>query len=189
MTLTASDLRKGLRIEIDGQPFIITEFTFTKPGKGAAIYNCKMKNLITGSTLNKSYRSNETFQEPKLEERTMRYSHIEGDQYVFMDKNYEQLNVTTDVLGDARYFLNEDLEIMILVFNGAPVAVELPNFVEKQIVETEPGVRGDTATNVTKPAKIEGGYEIKVPLFINQGDVIKIDTRTYEYRDRVRVSR
>lgn len=186
---TASDLRKGLRIEIDGAPYIVTEFSFLKPGKGASIYNCKLKNLVTGATLNKSYRSNDTFQEPNLEERTMRYSYAEGDQYVFMDKNYEQVNVSAEVLGGARFFLVEDIEVQILIHNGRPIGVELPTFVEKEIIETEPGFRGNTATNVLKPAKIAGGYEIQVPLFINQGDVVKIDTRTGGYSDRVRVAK
>ncbi len=188
-TLTASDLRKGLRIEIDGAPYIVTEFSFLKPGKGASIYNCKLKHMVTGATLTRSYRSNDTFPEPNLEERTMRFSYVEGDQYVFMDKNYEQLNVGAEVLGDSRFFLVEEIEVTILVHNGEPIGVELPTFVEKEILETEPGVRGNTATNVMKPAKIAGGYELQVPLFINQGDIIKIDTRTGGYSDRVRVAR
>jgi len=186
---SASDLRKGLRVEIEGAPYIITEFNFVKPGKGASIYNCKMKNLITGSTLNRSYRSNDKLDEPKLEERTMRYSYQEGDNYVFMDKNFEQINVSAEVLGDNRFFLVEEIEVEILIHNGRPIGVDLPTFVEKEIKETEPGFRGNTATNVTKPAKIEGGYEIQVPLFINQGDVVKIDTRTGGYADRVRVAK
>lgn len=186
---SASDLRKGLRVEIDGQPYIITEFNFTKPGKGASIYNCKLKNMMTGGTLTKSYRSNDVFDEPRLEEREMRFSYVDGDDYVFIDKNFEQLNVKAAVLGDSRFFLTEELEVSILVHNGEPIGVELPTFVEKEIKETEPGARGNTATNVLKAAKIEGGYEIHVPLFINQGDVVKIDTRTGEYADRVRVAR
>ncbi len=185
---SASDLRKGLRIEIDGAPYIITDFNFVKPGKGAAIYNTRMKNLITGSTLTRSYRSNEKFDEPKLEERKMRYSYQDGDQYVFLDKNFEPLNVSASVLGNSRYFLLEDMEVEILLHNNAPIGVELPTFVEKEIIETEPGARGNTATNVTKPAKIEGGYEIQVPLFINQGDIVRIDTRTGAYSDRARTA-
>lgn len=183
---SASDLRKGLRVEIDGVPYVITDFTFVKPGKGASIYNCKMKNLITGSTLTRSYRSNDKLDEPKLEERAMRYSYKDGDNYVFVDKNFEQQNVGADVLGDARFFLVEDMEVEILIHNGRPIGVELPTFIEKEIKETEPGYRGNTATNVQKSAKIEGGYELQVPLFINQGDIIKIDTRTGGYADRVR---
>lgn len=186
---SASDLRKGLRIEIDGSPYIITEFTFLKPGKGASIYTCKLKNLITGSTLNRSYRSNDTFPEPNLEERKTSFSYIEGDQYVFMDKNYEQLNVSAKVLGNSRFFLVEDIEVQVLIHNNRPISVELPTFVEKEIIETEPGFRGNTATNVMKSARIEGGYEIHVPLFINQGDIVKIDTRTGAYSDRARLAK
>lgn len=187
--LSASDLRKGLRIEIDGQPYIITEFNFKKPGKGAAIYNCKMKNLISGSTMTRSYRSNDTFDEPHIEERKVQYSYADGDNYVFMDASYEQVSVTKEVLGDSRYFLAEDITVSILIHNGQPIGVEFPTFVEKEIIETEPGVRGDTATNVLKSAKTDNGYEFQVPLFINKGDVIKIDTRTGKYCDRVRVGR
>lgn len=186
---SASDLRKGLRVEIDGAPYIITEFNFVKPGKGASIYNCKLKNLVTGSTLSKSYRSNDKIDEAKLEERTMRYSYQDGDNYVFIDKNFEQLSVSADVLGDSRFFLVEEAEVDILLHNDRPIGVELPTFVEKEIKETEPGFRGNPATNVLKPAKIEGGYVIQVPLFINQGDVIKIDTRTGMYSDRVSVAK
>ncbi len=185
---SASDLRKGLRVEIDGVPYVITDFNFVKPGKGASIYNCRLKNLVTGATLTRSYRSNDTLDEPHLEERTMRFSYQDGDDYVFMDKNFDSLTVKADVLGDSRFFLVEDIEVDILVHNDAPIAVELPTFVEKTILETEPGARGNTATNVLKPARIEGGYEIQVPLFINQGDVIRIDTRTGGYSDRVRTA-
>ena len=184
---SASDLRKGLRVEIDGAPYIITDFNFVKPGKGASIYNCKMKNIVTGATLNRSYRSNDKLDEPKLEERTMCYSYPDGDNYVFIDKNFEQLSVDADVLGVNRFFLVEDIEVDILIHNDRPIGVELPTFIEKKIMETEPGFRGNTATNVTKSAKMEGGYELQVPLFINQGDVIKIDTRTGGYADRVSV--
>mgnify|MGYP006292193051 CR=1 FL=1 len=182
---TASDLRKGLRVEIDGAPYVITEFNFNKPGKGQAIYNCKMKNLLTGTTLTKSYRSNDKIDKPALEERRLLYSYAEGDRYVFMDENYEQTVIAADVLGVNRYFLDEDAAVDVQFYNGQPVDMTLPTFVEREIVHTEPGARGNTATNVTKPAEIEGGYEIQVPLFVNQGDVVRIDTRTGEYSDRV----
>ncbi len=182
---SASDLRKGLKIEIDGQPWVVTEFSFLKPGKGQAIYNCKLKNMITGTTMNKSYRSNDKMGKPQLDVKTVQYSYQEGDNYIFMDENYEQIELGADILGDSRYFLVEDIEVEILFHNDMPIEVTLPTFIEKEIVYTEPGARGDTATNVLKPAKIEGDYEIQVPLFINQGDIVKIDTRTGEYADRV----
>ena len=183
---SASDLRKGLKIQIDGQPWIITDFNFSKPGKGQAIYNCKMKNMLTGSTQTRSYRSNDKIEKPNLSERSMVYSYIDADEYVFMDENYDQVTLKADLMGDARYFLTEDLEVDVLFFNDDPVGVTLPNFVFKDIVETEPGAKGDTTTNVMKPAKIEGGYEVQVQLFVNEGDTVKIDTRTGEYVERVR---
>lgn len=186
---SASDLRKGLRVEINGAPYIITDFNFVKPGKGASIYNCKLKNLVTGSTLTRSYRANDKLDEPNLEERTVRYSYQDGNDYVFIDKNFEQVTVGPDVLGNARFFLVEEIEVEIMIHNGQPIGVELPTFVKKEIKETEPGFRGNTATNVQKTAKIEGGYELQVPLFINQGDIIKIDTRTGGYADRVHATR
>jgi len=181
---TASDLRKGLKVEIDGDPYIITEFNFVKPGKGQAIYNCRMKNMKTGSTLSRSYRSNDKIDKPELEERALHFVYVDGEQYVFMDENYEQTMIAADVLGNQRFFLSDNLEVDVLFHNGRPVEVTLPTFVTKTIVQTEPGARGNTATNVMKPAKIEGGYELPVPLFINEGDLIKIDTRTGEYADR-----
>lgn len=185
MGYTAADLRKGLRIEIDGIPYLITEFNFVKPGKGAAIYNCRIKNMFDESTVLRAFRSNDTFEKPDLEERTMRYSYSEGDNYVFLDEHFEQINIPASVLGISKHFLFEDVEVQVLFHNGRAVEVTLPTFVEKEIVDTEPGARGNTATNVLKPAKIAGGYELQVPLFVVQGDIIKIDTRTGEYADRV----
>ena len=183
---TASDFRKGLRVELDNVPYVISEFNFVKPGKGAAIYTCRLKSLLDGNTYVRNFRSNDTLKRPDLEERTMRYSHKEGDDdFIFMDENFEQFTLSGKVLGDNQYFLFEDCEVHVLYHNGRPVDVTLPTFIEKEILDTEPGARGNTATNVLKAAKINGGFEIQVPLFINQGDTIKIDTRTGEYADRV----
>jgi len=183
---TASDLRKGLKIEIDGAPYVITDFQFVKPGKGQALYRCKMKNLINGATLDRTYRAVEKIDKPNLEERDLIYSYQDGEHFVFMDNaTYEQIMIDADVLGDQRYFLVEDMEVQILFHNDRPIEVTLPFFIEKEVVETEPGARGDTATNVLKPAKIDNGYEIQVPLFIKQGDIVRIDTRTGKYADRV----
>lgn len=184
-TYTAADLRKGLRVEVEGVPYLITEFTFVKPGKGASIYNCRLKNMLDGNTFMRAFRSNDVVGVPDLEERTMRYSYAEADNCVFFDDNYEQVTISAAVLGDSRFFLSEDMEVRVLFYNGRAVDVTLPTFVEKEIIETDPGARGNTATNVLKPAKITGGFVIEVPLFVNQGDVIKIDTRTGEYADRV----
>ena len=183
---SVSDLRKGLRVEIEGVPYVITEFSFLKPGKGQAVYTCRLKNLLSGSTMMKSYRSNESFGVPNVEEKKMRYSYKEGADFVFVDENYEQINIAPEVLGDLKYFLAEDMPVEVMFYNGQPIEITLPIFVEKKIIQTDPGLRGNTATNVMKPAKIADDYEIQVPLFVNQGDVVRIDTRTREYCDRVK---
>ena len=182
----ASDLKKGLKIQIDGAPWAITEFEFCKPGKGTALYRCKMKNMINGAGMEKTYRPTDKIEKPDLEEREMYYSYPEGDMYVFSDaETYEEMRVSGEMLGNQVYFLIEDSLCKVLLYNGQPIEISLPTFIEKVIAETEPGARGDTATNVMKPAKIDNGYELQVPLFINQGDIIKIDTRTGEYAERV----
>ncbi len=188
MGYDVSDLRKGLKIELDGDPYLVTEFDFCKPGKGQAIYRCKLRNMISGGTTDKSFRSGDRIDTPDLVERTLNYSYDEGDGvYVFIDPNSsEDFRIEESILGRNKYFLDDDMECTVLFFNNRPIEITLPYFVEKVIAETEPGVRGDTATNVTKPAKIENGYEISVPLFVNAGDVVRIDTRTGDYSDRVR---
>mgnify|MGYP000344921784 CR=1 FL=1 len=178
-------LKKGIKIKMDGTPFAVTDFSFTKPGKGQAVYRCKIKNMITGSTSDKVYRSGEKFEKADLGTKNLVYSYVDANDYVFMDDDYNQLYLSETVIGDAKYFLIEDMECEVLFFEDSPIEVSLPNFVEKEITATEPGVRGDTATNVTKPASIDTGYEIQVPIFINEGDVIKIDTRTGDYSERV----
>ncbi|MBM4142755.1 MAG: elongation factor P [Lentisphaerae bacterium] len=181
---SASDLRKGLRIELEGVPYLITEFQFNKPGKGQALYVCRLKNLLTGGTHARTFRAVDKIGEPRLETKKLRYSYQDATGYVFLDANYEHATMSAEALGDQRFFLTEDAEVEVLYFNGEPIDITLPTFVEKTIVETEPGARGNTATNVLKPAKIEGGYEIQVPLFINTGDVAVIDTRTGAYVQR-----
>ena len=182
----AADLRKGLRIEIEGQPYVVTEFNFVKPGKGQAMYVCKLKQLLTGSTLTRSFRANEKFDEAVLEYKKCTFSFTDGKHYTFLDEDFEQITIPAELLGNQKFFIVENMELELVYYKGIPVEVGMPNFVEKVIIHTEPGVRGDTATNVTKPATLEGGYEIRVPLFINQGDVLRIDTRTGEYVDRVK---
>lgn len=183
---SASDLRKGLKIELDGEPYVVTQFEFCKPGKGQALYRSKLKNMLTGSTLDKTFRSVDKIDKPNLEERELLYSYFDGMNYVFMDaESYDQVTIPEDVLGDQRHLLQEDAQCSVLFFQDRAIGVTLPYFVEMTVAETEPGARGDTATNVTKPAKVEGGYEIHVPLFVNEGDVVRIDTRTGEYSERV----
>jgi elongation factor P len=184
---SAADLKKGLKIELDGEPYAVTEFEFCKPGKGTALYRCKLKNLITGSTMDRTFRPVDKMEKPNLEEREMYYSYQDGDNYVFSDaETYEETYVSAETLGKSTYFLIEDSLCQGLFCNGKIIDVSLPTFIEQVIAETEPGARGDTAsTNVLKPAKIDNGYEIMVPLFINEGDTVKIDTRTGEYSERV----
>lgn len=183
---SASDLRKGLKILWEGQPYEIVEFQFVKPGKGAAMYKCRIRHMLQGNTIEKTFREVDTFEKPDLESRELIYSYANGDQYVFSDpETYEEFYVEGEVLGRNRLLLTDNMHCDVLFYNGKAVEVTLPVFVEKQVIETEPGFKGNTATNTFKPAKVEGGYELQVPLFINQGDWIRIDTRTGEYADRV----
>jgi len=183
---SASDLRKGLKIEIDGEPYVVTDFDFCKPGKGQALYRCRLKHMLNGNTLDRTFRSVDKIDKPHLYEKDMFYSYTDGPDFVFMDaETYEELHISGDLLGDRQYFLIGDMECSVLFYRDRPVEVTLPTFVEKAIVQTEPGARGDTATNVTKPAQLDNGYELQVPLFLNVGDVIRIDTRTGEYSERV----
>ena len=182
----ASDLRKGLKIEMEGVPYLVSEFNFVKPGKGQAMYVCRLKNLLSGGTVSKTFRSADKIDKPNLEERKLTFSYANGDAYVFIDDNYEEVTISAEALGNNRFLLSEEMLVQVLFHNGRPLEIVLPTWVEKEITDTEPGYRGDTATNVTKPAKIAGGYEIKVPLFVNKGDMVRIDTRTGEYAERVR---
>ncbi len=182
-----SDLRKGIKLQIDGAPWIVTDFEFSKPGKGQAIYNCKLKNMLSGTTMSRSFRSNDKFDKPDLSQRIVHFSYAKNDTYYFTDENYEELAMTAEALGQNRLFLTEDMECEVLFFGNQPIDVTLPNFIERKIVVCDPGARGNTASGkVTKPATIEGGYELMVPIFINEGDVIRVDTRSGEYVDRVR---
>ncbi|VGO23307.1 elongation factor P [Pontiella sulfatireligans] len=183
---SASDLKKGLKIEIDGDPCMITNFEFSKPGKGQALYRCKIKNLITGNTFDKTYRSVEKVNRCALLSRDYTFSYIDGGNYVFSDnETFEEALLSEELLGDLKHFIVDDMQVEILFHNERALDITLPNFVEMIVAETEPGARGDTATNVMKPAKLENGFEINVPIFINEGDTIRIDTRTGTYADRV----
>ncbi len=186
MSYSASDLRKGLKILWEGIPYEITDFQFVKPGKGAAMYKCRLRNMLVGSTQDKTFREVDKMEKPDLMDRELAFSYENGDQYVFSDpETYEEVMIHGDVMGRNRYLLTDNMHVNVLFFNGKPVEVDLPIFVEKQIIETEPGYKGNTATNTYKPAKVQGGYELQVPLFINQGDWIRIDTRNGEYSDRI----
>ena len=182
-----SDIRKGLKIEMDGQPFICVEFQFVKPGKGTAFTRTKLKNLITGAVLDRTFRSGEKLTPANTEEREMLYLYADGDNYVFMDNTtYEQTYIPSDVLGDDALFMPDNLDVTVLFWNDRPIGVTLPFFVELQVEHTEPGVKGDTASGATKPATLTSGGTINVPLFIEEGEWLKIDTRTGEYVERVK---
>jgi elongation factor P len=181
-----SDIRKGLKVLLDQNPYTIVEFQFVKPGKGQAFTRTKFKNLLTGAVIERNLRSGEKLETANVEEKTMQFLYKEADSYVFMDNTtYEQTNVLATVLGDDTRFLKDNLEVQVLFFNDRPVGVTLPNFVTLKIVKTEPGIRGDTSGNVTKPAELETGATIGVPLFLKEGESIRIDTRNGEYMERI----
>jgi elongation factor P len=183
----SGDLRKGLKIEIDGEPFIIVQFEFVKPGKGQALYKCKLKNMITGTQFDRTYRSGEKFIPADLEEIEMEYLYFDGQNYCFMNStNYEQEMLTADQVGEATAFLKENTVCNVLLFQRSAIGITLPNFVELRITEAEPWAKGDTASGSTKPAVLETGHVVQVPPFVNEGEMIRIDTRTGEYVERVK---
>jgi elongation factor P len=184
---STSDFKKGLKIEIDGIPYAITDFLHVKPGKGGAFVRTKIKNLVTGKVLDQTFRSGEKVKRPDLVEREMQFLYRDGDNFYLMDnETYEQLALTAEQLGDAVLFLIENLNVEVLFFNQQPVTAEVPNFVELAVAQTEPGVKGDTASGGSKPATLESGAIIQVPLFINEGDRVKVDTRTGTYIERAK---
>ena len=181
-----SDIRKGLKIMMDGAPFTVVEFQFVKPGKGAAFTRTKVKNLLTGAVLERNFRSGEKFEPANVETKTMQYLYKDADSFVFMDTTtYDQVQIPDTTIGDSADFMPENINVEVLFFHDRAVGVTLPNFIEQAITETEPGFRGDTSTGATKPAKISTGATVNVPLFIGVGDIVKIDTRTGEYLERV----
>jgi elongation factor P len=181
-----SDIRKGLKVLMDGNPYTVIEFQFVKPGKGAAFTRTKFKNLLTGAVVERNIRSGEKLEPANVDQRDMQFLYKEGGDLVFMDQtNYEQVTVSADLIGDAVDLMKDNLPVTVLFFNERPVDVTLPTFVFLEVTASEPGVKGDTSGNVTKPATVETGAEIHVPLFIRVGDTIKIDTRTHEYVERV----
>ncbi|MBU1220155.1 elongation factor P [Myxococcota bacterium] len=182
-----SDLKKNLKILVDGEPYTVVEANFVKPGKGTAFTKCRIKNLITGAVLERTWRSSEGVDLASTEVRRMQYLYPDGSHLVFMDnQTYEQIYLEADVVGDAVKFLTDNLECEILFFNEKPVGCEIPTFVELQITECEPGVRGDTAQGASKPATLSTGAIVNVPLFVNEGEWLKIDTRTGQYVERVK---
>jgi elongation factor P len=183
----SGDLRKGLKFELDGEPYTVVQFEFVKPGKGQALYKCKLKNMLTGAQFDRTFRSGDKFKEANLEEVEMEYLYAEADRFCFMNTStYDQHFVTEEQVGDAKNFLKENTVCNILLFEGRPIGISLPFFIDLKVAKTDPWVKGDTASGDSKPATLETGYILNVPPFIQEGELIRIDTRTGQYVERVK---
>ena len=181
----AGDFRKGMTFELNGEPHVVLDFQHVKPGKGAAFVRTKYRNILTGATREEAFNPDQKFNQAHIETRKMQYLYTDGELYYFMDdQTYEQIPISAEMVEDAIKYLRENDEATIKFYNDAPFLVESPNFVDLKVIETEPGVKGDTATNVTKAATVETGAVIQVPIFIEEGEVIQIDTRSGEYLGR-----
>ncbi|MCK8058891.1 MULTISPECIES: elongation factor P [unclassified Fusibacter] len=184
--ISAGDFRKGVTFEINGQPYVIVDFQHVKPGKGAAFVRTKYKNLVNGSIREEAFNPNEKFPKAHVETKNMQYLYADGDLYYFMDnETYDQIPLTSEQVEDAIIYIKENDNATLKFYKGKCFSVEAPNFVELVVVEAEPGIKGDSANNITKKAKVETGAVINVPLFVNEGDKVKIDTRTGDYLSRV----
>ena len=184
--ISTSDFRTGLTIEIDGDVFQIVDFQHVKPGKGAAFVRSKLRNVRTGSTIDKTFNPSEKIPKAHIDRRDVQYLYNDGQSYHFMDmETYDQFSMEKEELNDALKYLKENMTIQILMFQQKSIGIDLPNFVELKVVETAPGIKGDTASGGTKPATLETGYVVQVPFFMNEGDVLQIDTRTGHYIKRV----
>ncbi len=182
---TTQEFRNGLKIEYEGEPYTIVEFQHVKPGKGGAFVRTKIKNLLTGRVLDPTFKSGDRVGKPDMEEKEMQYLYMDGEHFTFMDTTtYDQTPVDAEAIGDMAQWLRENCNCTVLFWNGKAIGVTLPNFVVMKITECEPGVRGDTATGATKLAKVESGGTVNVPLFVNEGESIKIDTRDGSYVER-----
>ncbi|NQZ95410.1 MAG: elongation factor P [Myxococcales bacterium] len=186
MAIDTSQFKNGLKIVLDGEPFSITYFQHVKPGKGGAFVRTKVKNLKSGRVLDRTFRSGEKVDEADTLDRRMQYLYQDGDQLVFMDsKDYEQIPFSREQVGEGVKYLKENLEVDVLFWNGNPINIEIPSFIEAEITQCEPGLKGDTASGSTKPATLETGAVVQVPLFIKEGETIRVDTRTGAYVERV----
>ncbi len=186
MALATSDFKNGLKIEISGEPYTIVNFQHVKPGKGGAFVRTKIKNLRNGKVIDKTFRAGEKVGEPDIEDRNMQYLYFDGDQLVFMDtETYDQLPFSVEQVGEARKYLTENLDVVVLFWNGKPINLDLPPFIEASISQCDPGMKGDTAQGGTKPATLETGAVLQVPLFLKEGERVRVDTRSGEYVERV----
>ncbi|UNC92559.1 elongation factor P [Candidatus Contubernalis alkaliaceticus] len=184
--ISTNDFRTGLTIELEGQVYTVVEFQHVKPGKGAAFVRTKLKNLQTGAVTEKTFRAGEKVSKAHIERKTMQYLYNTGEDFIFMDlESYEQLTVDSEKLGDTAYYLKENMEADFMMYQGLIMGVEVPNFVELTVTETDPGYKGDTASGGSKPATLETGLIVQVPFFINIGDVLKVNTKNGEYMERV----
>ena len=187
LTYQTSDFRNGLKVEIDGDPYVMTYFQFVKPGKGTAFTRTKLKNMISGSTLERTYRTGEAVLQADIEENAMQFLYEDGDLYQFMDmETFEQIGIHSDLIGDDVDYLIDNIEVQVLKFKGRPVTLELPKFIEDEITYCEPGVKGNTAQGASKPATLGCGKTVNVPLFVDRGERIRVDTRTHSYVSRVK---
>jgi elongation factor P len=184
---STSDIRKNLKVKIDGSPWTVVEFQFVKPGKGTAFTRTKLRNMMSGNVIERTFKTGEKLEPANMEERQMQYLYREGEMFVFMDTaSYEQLQLTPELINDTQHYLMDGMMVDVLFFNERPIGVTAPNFVELKVVSTEPGFKGDTSSNTFKPATLETGLEVQVPLFVEAGETLKIDTRTASYVERVR---
>lgn len=182
-----SEFRKGLKVQIDGEPYLMIEMNFVKPGKGNALYKCKLRNLLRNTVIDRTYKGGDSLEAADVEEIEVQFLYRQGDTFVFMDsKTFEQYELTAEQVGDNWKYLKDGMSCSMVLFNGNPITMTPPNHVVLKVEYCEPGAKGDTATNVTKPVKVETGAEFPAPIFINMGDLIKIDTRTGEYVERVK---
>jgi elongation factor P len=183
----SSDLRKGLKIQIDDEPYLIIDFQFSKPGKGQSLYRCKLRNMITGVIIDRTYRSGDAFEPANLEQRKMQYLYNQDGVFYFMDvETYEQSSLNEDQVGEAKNFLIDNLQVEILLFDKRPIGITLPNFVDLTVTRADPWVKGDSVSGDSKPVTVETGYVLRVPPFIEEGTKITVDTRTGEYVTRVK---
>ncbi len=187
MAYSTNEFRKGLKVQIDGVPYIMIEMNFRKPGKGTALYECKLKNLVRGTVLDRTYKAGASLDEADITEFTAQYLYRQGEAFVFMNNtDYEQYELTADQVGDAWKYLKEGMDCILMVFDGTPISMTPPNHVVLRVEYAEPAAKGNTATNVQKPVKVETGAEINVPAFVGTGEWIKVDTRTGEYLERAK---
>jgi elongation factor P len=188
MQVSTAEFKRGLKIQFDGEPYSIVDFQHVKPGKGGAFVRTKLKHMKLGRVIDNTFRAGEKVELVDFDEKRMQYLY-KDERYHFMDlETYDQISLSAAEVGDARDFLKENTEVEILFIDGSPVSVELPNFIELQVTKTDPGIRGDTASGGSKPATLETGAVVQVPLFLNEGDVVKVDTRSGEYLGRVATS-